>query len=189
MDKKTRKPLGYWLESQFEMLSTAALDKVILQLKQYDVIRDNAEKLANEGIRQARQRGLRRTPTAKEQVDYFFAWRWMILIGYQESLRWVPDHPRVERLLSQLPSSSINLLRWRYVDQSSDEDVARLFVDKHDMRRIISVKEARACSITAYRDLCALIEMDLKRSPVKRAGSRWEGGSPFPLFPGVYHQH
>lgn len=184
---KHLQPLYSWIA----LYENDANERVQGALKSYSILKDEAKKLANFGVNEAFKRAERRNVRLRasnhiDAVGGAFAQRWLRNVSYYESLRVVLDTSTVNPLLASLDSEQRELLKWRYTEQSTDDEVATLFIFLDSRSRSCS-ELARAKSQHAYDLLCDLVEQSLKKTGKEL--NHWDKQYRFPKFPGVCLDH
>ncbi len=99
--------------------------------------------------------------------------RWLNTISYRESLRLVLNPEPCERILNRLSEPQVRLLRYRYVDQFTDGDTARVLPSSKAGDQF-DTPAARLEARTAYDALRALIRGQLS-SPVNPKPGLYRG--------------
>jgi hypothetical protein len=83
--------------------------------------------------------------------------RWLNAVSYREALRVLLQLEPIEMALGDLPQDARALVRWSYIDQLTEQEVARLLDLRTDNRLLFDRAEARRLMINAYKQLCAVI--------------------------------
>jgi hypothetical protein len=118
-------------------------------------------------------------------ADEFAFSRWLVVAGHREALRFALSVEPVQTCLHQLPAEQRIVLQLRYVDQFSDEEVARVRRIPLARRPFFDAPAARTRSLEAYKALCDLLQ---KRHPPPGdtpRGRYRDYSTVFPLFPGL----
>ena len=106
--------------------------------------------------------------------------RWLMIASYRETLRLVLDVESVEVVLLEMVEKERFNLRMRYIDQFTDDDVARILELKTPRPPFFDAGEARRGSHRAYVSLCERLE---KRFPANEDASGQTAPSFFSVFP------
>lgn len=146
------------------------------RLRQYPVLLGFEQHLLGQGIQRARLIGQYLT----QYADYFAVGqhfrRWLRVVLYREVLRLTLQVEPVEAALTRLTEPERRVLRLRYVDQLSDEELARVLGLTAAGPKLFDLPAAWAQSLAAYRALCAALPKAAARDGVVAAAG-------FPLFP------
>jgi hypothetical protein len=172
------------LRSWFDSHAPEAVRVVVGRLARYPVLRVFADRTASQGVARAREVAVYLGQYAGYFAHQYEFQRWLRTVSYREALRLVLQPEPVELILEGLGSDSRRVLRWRYIDQLTDDEVARMLDLRTSNRLLFDAAAGRKCSLDAYLQLCRALEL---RSPGTAAGGRrhLDTGSVFPLFPGV----
>jgi hypothetical protein len=162
------------------------------QLARYPALKGAADWPAGQGVTRAgeialflcRQFGItvgdRHYPYFAHQYTFY---RWLLVAGYREALRFVLDAERVQPYLHRLPDEQRVLLRYRYIDQFGDEGVARVMHWRTERRPFLDLPRARMASLAAYQALCDLLAKHYQPQAGTPGGRYTDYASLFPLFP------
>lgn len=93
--------------------------------------------------------------------------RWLQTVAYREAIRAAFLHPDIEVLLGQFTAEQAMTLRYLYIDQMTDAQLATA-------SGTVPVSKARSQGVAAYRDLCGLL---------RTQGWAREDMAPFPAYP------
>ena len=113
--------------------------------------------------------------------------RWLMIASYRETMRLVLDVEPVEATLLTLADDDRFVLRMRYIDQFTDDAVARVLNLKLDTLRwpFVNATEARERSIRAYGTLCERLETKFPMKEVASSPSSATSSTLFPYYPGA----
>jgi hypothetical protein len=168
--------------SWFDPYAPEAVRAVAGRLTRYPVLKVFADRTASLGVARARE-----VADYLGQYPGYFAHqyefqRWLRVVSYREVLRLVLQPEPVELVLEGLSSDSRRLLRWRYIDQLTDDEVARMLDLRTNNRLLFDAPAGRKCSLDAYLQLCRALEV---RSPATAGGGPrpLDSSAVFPLFP------
>jgi hypothetical protein len=174
----------------FEAWSTAcepeAVRTVYGRLVQYPVLKVFADRTSRSGVARTREIG----QYLRSSAGYFahrpeFC-RWFRIVSYREALRLVLSLEPVEMILEHLEGEARRLLRYRYIDQLTDDEVARMLELRTNNWQLFDAEAARRRSLDAYLQLCAALEKRFSQTDTPRSGPNRDPSLMFPLFPGVY---
>lgn len=124
------------------------------------------------------------------RTDYFLGpheyHRWLRVTGYRETLRVLLLLKPIEAIVAKVTSDeSRRLLRWSYIDQLTENDIARMLCLATNDHHLVDDFEARRRIILAYESFCCEIEK-LFPTPNRVSTGRYvEYESVFPAPPNV----
>jgi hypothetical protein len=126
--------------------------------------------------------GDRIVPYFADQKSFY---RWLLIAAYREALRFALNIETVQTSLHELPAEQRIILQYRYVDQFSDEAVARILHLKMERQPFFDARLVRTRSIQAYKALCDLLEKRFTPRGDVVKGRYRDYSTIFPLFPGL----
>lgn len=158
------------------------------RLIQYPVLSVFADRVSRSAVGRTREIGqYLRQYAAYFGHRYEFS-RWLRVVSYREALRLILPLESVETALAQLDAEERKILRYRYIDQLSDDEVARMLDLRTSNRLLYDAAVARKCSLDAYLQLCRVLEKRYTPPATPKAGRHRDVSTLFPLFPGVYRE-
>jgi len=145
------------LESWWEHCEPEAVKTVWGRLKQYGSMDLFRERTVRTAVARARQ-----IATYLAEHDDYFAnsrqfCRWLCEVAYRESLRLLLPLEPIENALQKVSPEVRRLLKWCYVDQLTEQEVARMLDLPTDKPGYYDSAEAQRRMIDAYNQLSAEI--------------------------------
>ena len=109
--------------------------------------------------------------------------RWFRVVSHREALRLVFEPEPCEMALQKLDAGTIRLLRWLYVDQLTNEELARVLKLQVGRSIAFDACAAQQRGLLAYQAFCAALEQRFRSQNQPLSGPHRDVSAAFPLFP------
>jgi hypothetical protein len=121
------------------------------------VLKEARQKLVEAAVSRSGQIAASRMHSTPYFAHRYEFMRWRNLIAYREALRLVLEVRAVQAAVSAIKPERSAVLRWAYIDQLSEEDLARMLRLSLLQRINFDRSAAQQRIIDVYQELCRLI--------------------------------